>query len=343
MAEVGKKQPGRDASMDVKSIRERHGRHLERLEALARKVRQKRAGAYEAAIRHAELHPPSVSSMKSSPEVLKRALSRGQVRRIARVASKTSKDTEGLFTAGGARYAVTDLYKPTARERVGLLRERATKRAGGFWEEHKMTFVLGAVGLTALYLLYVTAARAQERGASRPAPRGRHLSGFHRAALPAHAVGWWPEEHLLGGSDRTSWEPGRWPSEHYRDLGEEFPWEHRHQEQGWWPGEHHHFTGARSRIHFAIGDIVVASANAPLFKSDAPMTPPFAASGADGQVKIVGLSMRGDVNPQRRLYQVVDVDHPEAGAFWIEKRFLMPMSAYESLESVATTGAEGTW
>lgn len=284
MAEVGKKQPGRDASMDVKSIRERHGRHLERLEALARKVRQKRAGAYEAAIRHAELHPPSVSSMKSSPEVLKRALSRGQVRRIARVASKTSKDTEGLFTAGGARYAVTDLYKPTARERVGLLRERATKRAGGFWEEHKMTFVLGAVGLTALYLLYVTAARAQERGASRPAPRGRHLSGFHRAALPAHAVGWWPEERVGAKpafvdpcppcfvtdpkfymndpqhpdpciqfcdpqhperpwppQENVGWEQGRWPSEHYRDHGEEFPWEHRHQEHGWWPGEHHHW------------------------------------------------------------------------------------------------------
>lgn len=233
MAEGGKKI-GRDLSMDVKSIRERHGRHLERLEALARKVRAKRAGAYEAAIRHTELHPPSVSSMKSSPEVLKRALARGQVKRIARVASKTSKDTEGLFTAGGARYAVTDLYKPTARERVGLLRERATRKAGGFWEEHKTKFVLGAVGLTALYLLYVTAVRAQERGASRPVPRGRHLSGFHPAALPAHAVGWWPEE-------RVGWAPGRWPSEHYRDRGEEFPWEHRHQEHGWWPGEHHYW------------------------------------------------------------------------------------------------------
>jgi hypothetical protein len=232
MAEVGKKQPGRDSSMDVRSIRERHGRHLERLEALARKVRQKRAGAYEAAIRHAELHPPSISSMKSSPEVLKRAVARGQVKRIARVASKTSKDTEGLFTAGGARYAVTDLYKPTARERVGLIRERATRKAGGFWEEHKTKFVLGAVGLTALYLLYVTAARAQERSAARPVRR--HFTGFHAAALPAHAAGWWPEE-------RVGWEPGRWPSEHYRDRGEEFPWEHRHQEHGWWPGEHHHW------------------------------------------------------------------------------------------------------
>lgn len=234
MAEGGKKQPGRDLAMDPKAIRERHGRHLERLASLARKVREKRAGAYEAAIRHAELHPPSVASMKSSPEVLKRAISRGQVKRIARVASPSSKDTGGLFTADGARYAITDLYKPTTRERAGLLRERATRRAGGFWEEHKTKFVLGAVGLTALYLLYVTAARARERTATRPPARGRHLTGFYPAALPAHATGWWPEE-------RVGWSPGHWPEEHYRDRGEEFPWEHRHQEHGWWPGEHHHW------------------------------------------------------------------------------------------------------
>ena len=156
------KLPARESlAMDPKAIRERHGRHLERLEALARKVREKRAGAYEAAIRHAELHPPSIASMKSSPEVLKRAITRGQVKRIARVASPTSRDTGGLFTAGDARYAVTDLYRPTTRERAGRLRERATRKAGGFWEEHKTKFVLGAVGVTALYLLSVTAARAR--------------------------------------------------------------------------------------------------------------------------------------------------------------------------------------
>ena len=201
------REPREPLAMEPRAIRERHGRHLERLEALARKVREKRASAYEAAIRHAEQHPPAIAEMKEDPKVLRRAIARGQVKRIARVASPTSKDTGGLFTAGGARYAVTDLYRPTARERAGLLHERATKKVGGFWEEHKTKFVLGAVGLTALYLLYVTAARAKERSAAGSFGRSRHLAGYYRASLPGHSVGWWPEEQFStgAGDSRFAW------------------------------------------------------------------------------------------------------------------------------------------
>jgi hypothetical protein len=207
----------KDRPMDVASIRERRQARLEQAERALDRAKRERRSVYEAAIEHAGKQRPSISLLKSNSDALKGAIARGQVKRIAKSASPRSKDEGGLFTAGGARYALTDLYKPTARERVGLFKEKASRRGVGFWEEHKGTFVLGAVGITALYLIYVTAMRAKEQRASLPRG-GRHMTGLYPAAMPAHAldVNNLPIENLVAGdaaSDATDTVGFYWPEE----------------------------------------------------------------------------------------------------------------------------------
>jgi len=177
--------------MDIASIRERRQARLEQAERALERARSKRRSIYEAAIAHAAKQRLSIAELKSDPAALKRAIARGQVKRIARKASPLSKDTNGLFTADHARYALTDLYKPTVRERVGLVKERTGRGAASFWDKHKTKIVVGAVGLTAAYLLYVTAVAAKGRTAMRH-PAGRHLTGHLYPASPRlHQTGMW--------------------------------------------------------------------------------------------------------------------------------------------------------
>ena len=104
-------------------MRKRREARLKRLEESSERAKRVAGREYERAIHRAERHPPSIAELKSSSEALRQAVRRGQVKKIARVAAPWSRDTESAFTADHGRYAYTDKYKPTVRERAGLARE----------------------------------------------------------------------------------------------------------------------------------------------------------------------------------------------------------------------------
>lgn len=97
---------------------------------------------------------PSVSVLKESPEALAAAIRRAQVKRIARNANPLSPDTEHVFTAGGARYAKTGLYSPTAAERAAEARRAIRTASEAWWDKHRKAVVIGALSVTAGFLLY---------------------------------------------------------------------------------------------------------------------------------------------------------------------------------------------
>jgi hypothetical protein len=192
---------GEHLALEPAAWKKRYAERAERLEAAAERERQKSRGAYEAAIRYREKHPPKPSEMKKDPELLRQAVRRGQVKMIAKRAAPGSKDTADVFTAAGKRYAMTDTYKPTARERVSLVHERAARRGVGFWEKNKTTIVVSALVLTAGYLLYTTATAAA---------RGKRISQMEAWRRQQHKTGYWGSEPaFLAGHY-----PGHYPGFH---------------------------------------------------------------------------------------------------------------------------------
>src|SRR5271156_741648 len=109
--------------------------HRERMKAL----RESRRETFE--------RGPSTSTLKSDASALRMALKRSQVREIAARANPKSKDTDTVFTAGGRRYARTDVYKATIGERVSGVGKRASASTGEWWDENKGTVLLAGIGI----------------------------------------------------------------------------------------------------------------------------------------------------------------------------------------------------
>ena len=166
-----------------------HARSL-RSRAVAVRAEQRERGIAEG---------PSVGVLKESPVALAAAIRRHQVRKIASVANPLSPDTEHVFTVGGARYAKTGVYVPTMGERAREARLAAYGAGEAWWEKNKKTIVLGALGATAVFLLYSTWKNAELR---RRLDAQRRLPGAYRTGRE----GYYPEEL----DSESGWAPA-WP------------------------------------------------------------------------------------------------------------------------------------
>lgn len=123
----------------------------------------------------------------SEPEKLKWASKRGMVKKIANKANPASKDTSSMFTIGGKRYALTDLYRSPITEKVRDVGARTKAKSLDWWDDHKKQLVIGAVAATAAYLLYTKwkNTQLQKQLASR-----RHLAlAPHKASGPSSYAG----------------------------------------------------------------------------------------------------------------------------------------------------------
>jgi hypothetical protein len=144
----------------------------------------------------ARVEGPSVSVLKSDPDALRAALKRRQVARISKPgkANPKSRDTDHVFTADGTRYARTDLYRPTIKDRVGSVKRRVTYGSLDWWDKHKKQIVVAAIATTAGFMIYGAwkNAQLQKQLAMRSRALPKSLVPSHPAArTPASAhVGW---------------------------------------------------------------------------------------------------------------------------------------------------------
>ena len=195
-------------------------RHVESLEdseksveSLAKRHRQAESslkGRLEKELSERERRGPPTSELKTSPEALKLAARRGQIKMIAKRASPESKDTDNVFTGeDGARYARTDLYSPTIADRLSAAKRRAKTSSSDWWQRNKGKIVLGSLAAAALYLLYSTGKAARDR--SRLVAMQRALPVAHPSA--AHKTGHW------ASIDPTMWAiPWASPEDYERAL-----------------------------------------------------------------------------------------------------------------------------
>ena len=174
--------------------------------AMAERAREIKPAAAEIRAEQRErrvVEGPSVEELKSDPLALERALRRHEVRRIAARANPLSLDTEHVFTADGARYAKTGVYVPTIGERISEVKRGV--RAGGevWWDKNKKVVVLGALGVTAAFVLYGAWKNAELRkrlDAVRtpplpyPYPQTRQASPW---ATPQHHTGFYQGLHPI--------------------------------------------------------------------------------------------------------------------------------------------------
>lgn len=148
---------------------------------------------------HRVAEGPSVEELKSDPLALERALRRREVKRIAARANPLSPDTEHVFTADGARYAKTGVYVPTIGERISEAKRGV--RAGGeaWWDKNKKVVVLGALGVTAAFVLYGAWKNAELKkrlDAARVYTPPQTHPGSPWAA-PQHHTGFYPGLHPI--------------------------------------------------------------------------------------------------------------------------------------------------
>jgi len=99
---------------------------------------------------------PSTLTLKKDSAALRAALKRRQIARIsgAGKANPKSRDTEDVFTADGTRYARTDLYRPTIKDRIGLARRRVASSSLDWWDKHSKQVVVAAIATVAGFMAY---------------------------------------------------------------------------------------------------------------------------------------------------------------------------------------------
>jgi hypothetical protein len=210
-----KKKPNRAASIfsvgasDLKGAADMIARaRARRIEARERAEEARREG-------------PSASAMKSNPAALRAALKRRQVARISKPgkANPKSRDTEHVFTADGTRYARTDLYRPTIKDRIEGVKRRAANRSFDWWEQHKKQVVVAGIATVAGFMIYGAWKNAQlerQLGVSRARPLPKSLVPSHPAAKSR--VGWGlPPPDSYGWFYPQSWD---WA---WNDDGYDYP------------------------------------------------------------------------------------------------------------------------
>lgn len=193
----------------LKDIEAASKRKAERAREIKAKSSELRTSRLEEARERLAAGPP-VSVLKGSPNALKSALRRGQIKQISPRggASPKSKDTESVFTVQGTRYAKTDLYKPTLSDKATALKHKAGESAASWWDKHKTQVVIGGFVVAGAILAYNAWQNAEERNrlAALASRRGRQRRSVHRSGLLAEAprgmMGGWYE--MAPGAEEAS-------------------------------------------------------------------------------------------------------------------------------------------
>lgn len=99
---------------------------------------------------------PSTSVLKKDSAALRAALKRRQIARIsgAGKANPKSRDTDDVFTVDGTRYARTDLYRPTIKDRFGFAKRRVASSSLDWWDSHSKQVVVAAIATVVGFMVY---------------------------------------------------------------------------------------------------------------------------------------------------------------------------------------------
>jgi len=221
---------GKKAARDVSYMKKPEPEPLEPISEFMRKEKERRHERALKAIEERRVVPKGVTFKQwlSEPGNLERALKRKMVKLIAKHPNPKSKDTEDVATVGGRRYAKTDLYRPSIRERVGGAVMTTRHGTEMWWDRNKKIVFVSAVAFAAGWMIYTTWRTKQLEGRFARQRARRHAL----PARPEHATGWdYPFTDPHGNFDVQT--TPAW------DGREVYPWEQEHfagTPHGYWWG-----------------------------------------------------------------------------------------------------------